>query len=88
MKTLMQRLGYSFKDVSLLETALTHPSLGGDKHIPHYQRLEFLGDAVLELAVSRYLFTHYPNVQEGKLTFAQGWDAPTGTEEMYLYQEV
>ena len=71
MKTLMQRLGYFFRDVSLLETALTHPSLGGDKHIPHYQRLEFLGDAVLELAVSRYLFTHYPNVQEGKLTFAR-----------------
>ena len=67
----MERLGYFFKDVSLLETALTHPSLGGDKHIPHYQRLEFLGDAVLELAVSRYLFTHYPSVQEGKLTFAR-----------------
>lgn len=71
MKTLMKRLGYQFRDVSLLETALTHPSLGGEKHIPHYQRLEFLGDAVLELAVSRYLFTHYPDVQEGKLTFAR-----------------
>lgn len=67
----MDRLGYQFKDAQLLRTALTHPSLGGDKHIPHYQRLEFLGDAVLELAVSRYLFTHYPNVQEGKLTFAR-----------------
>jgi len=67
----MQRLGYFFRDEKLLETALTHPSIGGEKHIPHYQRLEFLGDAVLELAVSRYLFTHYPNVQEGKLTFAR-----------------
>ena len=71
MKRLMQRLNYQFKDLSLLETALTHPSLGGDKHIPHYQRLEFLGDAVLELAVSRYLFTRYPDVAEGKLTFAR-----------------
>ena len=71
MKTLMERLGYQFHNVQLLETALTHPSLGGDKHIPHYQRLEFLGDAVLELAVSRYLFTNFPNVQEGKLTFAR-----------------
>ena len=35
---------------ALLETALTHPSYGGDHHVPHYQRLEFLGDAVLELA--------------------------------------
>ena len=71
MKKLMRRLGYFFQDESLLSTALTHPSLGGDMHIPHYQRLEFLGDAVLELVVSRYLFTHYPNVQEGKLTFAR-----------------
>lgn len=71
MNELMQRLGYAFRDRSLLATALTHPSLGGDKHIPHYQRLEFLGDAVLELAVSRYLFTHFPDVQEGKLTFAR-----------------
>lgn len=71
MKALMDRLDYQFKDAQLLQTALTHPSLGGDKHIPHYQRLEFLGDAVLELAVSRYLFAHYPDVQEGKLTFAR-----------------
>ncbi len=71
MKKLMDLLGYQFKNPTLLETALTHPSLGGDKHIPHYQRLEFLGDAVLELAVSRYLFTHYPSVQEGKLTLAR-----------------
>ena len=71
MKALMNRLGYHFKDETLLLTALTHPSLSGDKHVPNYQRLEFLGDAVLELAVSRYLFTHYPNVQEGKLTFAR-----------------
>ena len=71
MNTLMERLGYQFKNRQLLETALTHPSLGGDRHIPHYQRLEFLGDAVLELAVSRYLYNHYPNVQEGKLTFAR-----------------
>jgi len=71
VQELMNLLGYRFKDESLLQTALTHPSLGGDRHIPHYQRLEFLGDAVLELAVSRYLFSHYPDVQEGKLTFAR-----------------
>jgi len=71
MKALMDRLGYHFKNETLLLTALTHPSMSGDKHLPNYQRLEFLGDAVLELAVSRYLFTRYPNVQEGKLTFAR-----------------
>ncbi len=67
----MDALGYHFRDESLLETALTHPSLSGEKQVANYQRLEFLGDAVLELAVSRYLFTHYPRVQEGKLTFAR-----------------
>lgn len=71
MKALMNRLGYQFKDETLLLTALTHPSMNGERRLPNYQRLEFLGDAVLELAVSRYLFTHYPHVQEGKLTFAR-----------------
>ncbi len=68
MKALCQKLGYTFNDMKLLETALTHPSYGGDHHVPHYQRLEFLGDAVLELAVSRYLYFEFPEVDEGKLT--------------------
>ncbi len=68
MKSLCQKLGYHFKDLSLLETALTHPSFGGDHHVPHYQRLEFLGDAVLELAISRYLYFEFPQIDEGKLT--------------------
>ena len=62
------RLGYRFENPKLLETALTHPSFGGDHHVPHYQRLEFLGDAVLELAISRHLFFELPEVDEGKLT--------------------
>ena len=68
MKTLCKKLGYHFNDMSLLETALTHPSYGGDHHVPHYQRLEFLGDAVLELAVSKYLYFEFPEIDEGKLT--------------------
>ena len=68
MKALCKKLGYTFNDFKLLETALTHPSFGGDHHVPHYQRLEFLGDAVLELAISRYLFFEFPEVDEGKLT--------------------
>ena len=68
MKTLCEKLNYTFKDIKLLETALTHPSFGGDHHVPHYQRLEFLGDAVLELAISRYLFFEFPEIDEGKLT--------------------
>lgn len=68
MEKLCEKLGYRFKDQKLLVTALTHPSYGGDHHVPHYQRLEFLGDAVLELAVSEYLYSELPEVDEGKLT--------------------
>ena len=68
MEKLCEQLGYRFKDAKLLMTALTHPSFGGDHHVPHYQRLEFLGDAVLELAVSNYLYSELPEVDEGKLT--------------------
>ena len=68
MQVLEERLGHVFQNRKLLETALTHPSFGGDHHVPHYQRLEFLGDAVLELAVSRYLYYELPEVDEGKLT--------------------
>ena len=68
IQVLEERLGHVFQNRKLLETALTHPSFGGDHHVPHYQRLEFLGDAVLELAVSRYLYFELPEVDEGKLT--------------------
>ena len=68
MNTLCDKLHYHFRDRSLLETALTHPSYGGDYHVPHYQRLEFLGDAVLELAISKYLYFEFPQVDEGRLT--------------------
>ena len=68
IRELESRIGYRFHNPSLLETALTHPSFGGDHHLPHYQRLEFLGDAVLELAVSRYLYDELSDVDEGRLT--------------------
>ena len=68
VKALCKKLNYTFRDIRLLEPALTHPSYGGDHHVPHYQRLEFLGDAVLELAVSRYLYFEFPEIDEGKLT--------------------
>ena len=61
-------IGYEFKDKALLRQALTHPSYGGDHHVSDYQRLEFLGDAVLELYVSEALYREYPDLGEGKLT--------------------
>jgi len=65
---LEKALGYEFKDRSLMETALTHPSYAGEHRTPDYQRLEFLGDAVLELSISRMLYFQMPSVDEGKLT--------------------
>ncbi len=62
---LEKKLGYHFRDASLLTLALRHPSGGR----PNNQRLEFLGDAVLQLAVSHSLYQDYPADQEGKMTF-------------------
>ena len=58
-------------DEGLLNEALTHPSFNFERNIenaPNYERLEFLGDSVLRLSLSRYLFDKYPDYQEGKLT--------------------
>ncbi|WP_172807715.1 ribonuclease III [Christensenella intestinihominis] len=62
---LEKRIGYSFHDSRLLERALTHPSCG---NVPNYERLEFLGDAVIELIISGDLFKNYPDSSEGVLT--------------------
>lgn len=66
-------IGYTFSDVSLLDSALTHSSYTyemrtkGMKAISN-ERLEFLGDAVLELVISEYLYTNYSGFREGALT--------------------
>lgn len=63
-------LGVTFKNSDLLKQALVHRSYLNENpafHLPQNERLEFLGDAVLELAVTEYLYNHYPN-PEGELT--------------------
>ncbi len=70
-KTLQTKLSYSFKDISLLKKAFTHTSIVNEKKmniINSNQRLEFLGDAVLELCISTYIFNNYPNMLEGDMT--------------------
>jgi len=61
---LSRALGYVFRDPALLETALTHRSAASD----NYERLEFLGDAVLEYVISHELFHRYPHCKEGDLS--------------------
>ena len=65
-----ERLGHRFRDESLLRLALTHPSIAHEQNttLPHNQRLEFLGDAVLGMILSRELFEKFPDADEGSLT--------------------
>lgn len=68
---LQERIGYTFKDQSLLRHAVTHRSYLNehpDWPVGHNERLEFLGDAVLELVVTEYLYEHYPSTPEGEMT--------------------
>ncbi len=67
---LEERLGFSFRNRALLQQALVHRSYLNEHHdfsLGHNERLEFLGDAVLELVVTEYLYAHYDN-PEGELT--------------------
>ena len=65
---LERTIGHTFADASLLELALTHPSYALAHKCQDNQRLEFLGDAVLEICVSRVLYHRYPKLREGQLT--------------------
>ena len=64
LKELEQVLQYTFRNRKLLNVALTHPSMGGE----HNQRLEFLGDAVLEMCVSEKIYEMHPEMKEGAMT--------------------
>ena len=71
LKKLEQTIGYQFTAKSLLEQAMTHSSYANEKHLGKLgcnERLEFLGDAVLELISSDFLYKKFRNNQEGELT--------------------
>lgn len=72
LKEFQEKIGYTFKDESILRTAFTHSSYANehveDGGINDYERLEFLGDAVLEVVSSDYLFHRFEDLKEGELT--------------------
>lgn len=70
MSILEKNLGYKFNNTAYLNTALTHSSYANESKvkISNNERLEFLGDAVLSIVVSDYIFAHCPNLPEGDLT--------------------
>uniref|UniRef100_UPI004056AA00 ribonuclease III n=1 Tax=Agathobacter sp. TaxID=2021311 RepID=UPI004056AA00 len=71
LKQFEKNIGYHFNREKLLRQALTHSSYANERHLKKFsdnERLEFLGDAVLEVVSSEFLFQHYPQKSEGELT--------------------
>jgi len=71
LKEFQEVIGYKFTNIEHLKVALTHSSYANEnrlKNVPFNERLEFLGDSVLGLVISRYLFENFPKHHEGKLT--------------------
>lgn len=71
LDVLLSRLGIPYKSLSLYEQALTHPSYANEmnrQQFPHYERLEFLGDAIIQQLVSLYLYHHFNDLDEGRLS--------------------
>lgn len=73
MFELSDAIGYSFRDISYLENAITHSSYANERRnkgivYPSNERLEFLGDAVLQILISEYLYENFKNKSEGSLT--------------------
>lgn len=70
LSLLEEKLGYKFKNITFLETGVTHSSYANEakSHITYNERQEFLGDAVLSIIVSDYIFENYTKLPEGELT--------------------
>ncbi len=65
---LEKNIGYKFKNINLLKKALTHTSFAFENRIESNEKLEFLGDAILEVTVSKYLYNNYQHLKEGEMT--------------------
>ena len=65
---LEKSIGYTFKDKSLLKKALTHTSYAYERNIESNEKLEFLGDSILEFISSKYIYNNYKNLKEGEMT--------------------
>ncbi|MBX2798001.1 MAG: ribonuclease III [Myxococcales bacterium] len=68
LETLAQAVGHAFHDPSLLAQAMTHSTFAHENEVPDNERLEFLGDAVLQLASTVLLMDHFPDAPEGQLS--------------------
>lgn len=63
-----KNIGYNFKDKELLKKALTHTSYAHDNKVESNEKLEYLGDSILEFITSEYLYKNYKKLKEGEMT--------------------
>lgn len=63
-----EKIGYKFNNIELLKTAFSHTSYANERKTQSNEKLEFLGDAILEFVVSEYLYENYKNLKEGEMT--------------------
>ncbi len=68
LEILENSIGYSFNNKELLKKALIHKSYAFENHIESNEKLEFLGDSILEFLSSKYLYNNFPNLSEGEMT--------------------
>ena len=68
LSKLEQSIGYTFKNKELLKNALTHTSYAYEHRVKSNEKLEFLGDSILEFISSKYLYNNYPKLKEGEMT--------------------
>ena len=68
LERLQENIKYKFNNIVLLKTALTHTSYAYDHEIQSNEKLEFLGDSILEFVSSQYIYKNYPKLKEGEMT--------------------
>ena len=68
LEILEKSIGYTFKNKKLLKKALTHTSFANERKIESYEKLEFMGDSILEFLSSKYIYNNYQNLKEGEMT--------------------
>ncbi len=68
LEKLEKSIGYTFKNKELLKKALTHTSYAYENHVESNEKLEFLGDSILEFLSSKYIYNNYPKLKEGEMT--------------------
>ena len=68
IEQLEQSINYTFQDKNLLKKAFTHTSYAYEHHVESNEKLEFLGDSILEFLSSKYIYANYSNLKEGEMT--------------------